>query len=143
MALALFLALLMAVGVTGRAWRRIRRSDARSIEAHRSALGVIEHLSPDGAPYEAHPGPHVRILPGRSTAPPAPVEGLLPAVPPQRPGRGRPSFPAPRPRDLGPGDLAPHPVAQAAPAELPAEPARLRTLAHWLRTVAVGAHPGP
>jgi len=74
-ALLLVLLILVVVVMAGRQWYLWARRDARSIKAHRSTLGHLEHLSSEVEPTVPHrdPAPHVKIV-GRVAKPPVPVE---------------------------------------------------------------------
>lgn len=108
-------------GITGARWMRWRRHDERSIQAHRSTLGVIEHAAgADEAPRRAGPAAsvHVRIVGNPSGRPPRPSEDIetLPVYP-SAGASGRPSFPRPRERAL-------QPPAVPVPAPQPMPPSR-------------------
>jgi hypothetical protein len=109
--------ILLMLGMAGGRWTHRRRDD-KSIEAHRSTLGTIEHVA--GADDAHGPGPdrntaHVRIVAGAEPKKRrANEEEILPAKPPQRRG-GRPSFPLPRDRRVEPQAAPPPAVAEGAP----------------------------
>jgi hypothetical protein len=118
--------ILLMLGIAAGWWRRGRRRDQKSIEAHRSTLVVIEHAA--GGDDNPGPGPdrnsaHVRILatperPGSRSD----DDTRLPSKPPLAPSR-RPSFPRPR-EDRRPEPVAappgPPPIPLRAPRPSPA-----------------------
>lgn len=55
--------LVILTGLAGRWWGWARRRDARSIESHRSALGIIEHVSGTDEDGEVQPRPGVSVKP--------------------------------------------------------------------------------
>jgi hypothetical protein len=123
------LALVVMVVICGLAlggrWRWSRHRDEKSIESHRSTLGVIEHVA--GAD-ESPPTPaernaaHVRIVGDPSTpAPRRPDEAVLPTRPPQW-HQARPSFPVAKDRALSPPE--PPTAAGSAAVEAPPPPTR-------------------
>ncbi|HWE57309.1 MAG TPA: DUF4115 domain-containing protein [Acidimicrobiales bacterium] len=115
--LVTFPLIFLLVVIVADRWRRRRRDD-RSIELHRTALDVIEHVS--GGEASGPPNVHVRVLPGEDPAPTRPIGSgdadgcidgdvdldrvILPSLP--RPARraDRPHFPA------VPSQVAPEPV---------------------------------
>ena len=104
----------------GRWWMLSRRRDEKSIEAHRSTLGVIEHVSgTDEIPSRPHDPTtaHVRIVGSPASGRPRPAEdqGVVPTTPLGR-RSNRPSFPLPKDTRLCPPEVV---------ASQPARPSRL------------------
>lgn len=122
---AVILVVAVAAIIGGR-WARSRRRDEKSIESHRSALGVIEHVAgADESTIRAHDRAtvHVRIVDGPANGVPRPAQDDE-VVPVSRPERrsDRPSFPLQRDRALRPpetvwagSDAAPPPSAADRP----------------------------
>lgn len=100
--LILVLILLLVIVVPALSWARSRRRDEKSIQAHRSTLGVIEHVAgADAQPARDHDQvtAHVRIVGQPAAAPRSAQEEV---VRPERPRSPRPSFPRPRETRLEP-----------------------------------------
>ncbi|HET6963350.1 MAG TPA: DUF4115 domain-containing protein [Acidimicrobiales bacterium] len=108
-------------------WVRSRRRDEKSIEAHRSTLGVIEHVAGvDEQPgrLHDHSAAHVRIVGSPTARAPRPAEEPVPWT--ARSRSRRPTFPRPRETTLQPPPLsAPEPDrARRRPAVINREIAR-------------------
>lgn len=89
------LVLMLAVPLTR--WVRSRRRDEKSIEVHRSTLGVIEHAAgADEQPGRVHDhsAAHVRIVGSPTSRAPRPAEVPVPWT--ARTPSPRPTFPRPR-----------------------------------------------
>ena len=120
---AVLLVLVMALILSGQ-WLRSRRRDDKSIQMHRSTLGVIEHVAgADVSSARAYDraNVHVRIVegPGPRVPEPARDDEIMPAPRAER-RSDRPSFPLPKDRTLRPPELP----GQDAPS--PAPPVRVR-----------------
>ena len=89
--------MVLVAGIAGGRWARSRRTDERSIEAHRSTLGTIEHAA--GAEdasrkVQAVARAHVRIVGRPAVQPPRPIgDGEVMPSRLQPGGAGRLSFP--------------------------------------------------